>query len=36
VKIIEYADQTHSIQLDAPERLVRDILAWVEAPKPNR
>ena len=29
VKILEYADQTHSIQLDAPERLTGDILAWV-------
>lgn len=29
VKIVEYADQTHSIQLDAPERLTGDILAWV-------
>jgi acylglycerol lipase len=29
VKILEYADQTHSIQLDAPDRLTRDILAWV-------
>jgi acylglycerol lipase len=31
VKILEYADQTHSIQLDAPERLTGDILAWVAA-----
>lgn len=31
VKILEYADQTHSIQLDAPERLTGDILAWVTA-----
>jgi len=30
VTIIEYPDQTHSIQLDAPDRLTRDILAWVE------
>jgi len=30
LKIIDYPDQTHSIQLDAPERLTRDILAWVE------
>jgi len=29
VKILEYPDQTHSIQLDAPDRLTRDILAWV-------
>lgn len=29
VKILEYVDQTHSIQLDAPERLTGDILAWV-------
>lgn len=26
--LIEYPDQTHSIQLDAPERLVRDIINW--------
>lgn len=31
LKIIEYPDQTHSIQLDAPDRLTRDITAWVEA-----
>ena len=31
LKIIEYPDQTHSIQLDAPDRLTRDIIAWVEA-----
>jgi len=31
VQILEYADQTHSIQLDAPERLTGDILAWVSA-----
>ena len=30
VKIIEYADQTHSIQLDAPGRMTRDIVTWVE------
>jgi alpha-beta hydrolase superfamily lysophospholipase len=30
VTILEYPDQTHSIQLDAPERLTRDILAWVQ------
>ena len=29
--VIEYEDQTHSIQLDAPERLTRDIVKWVEA-----
>lgn len=28
VEIIEYADQTHSIQLEAPDRLARDILEW--------
>jgi alpha-beta hydrolase superfamily lysophospholipase len=28
--VIEYPDQTHSIQLDAPERLVRDVIEWVE------
>jgi len=37
VTIIEYPDQTHSIQLDAPERLTRDIVKWVESlPKPSR
>ncbi len=30
VKIIDYPDQTHSIQLDAPDRLARDILRWVD------
>jgi alpha-beta hydrolase superfamily lysophospholipase len=25
-----YEDQTHSIQLDAPERLVRDIIGWLK------
>jgi acylglycerol lipase len=36
VKIIEYADQTHSIQLDAPERLARDIDRWIDTlPEPR-
>ena len=30
VKVIEYPDQTHSIQLDAPDRLARDIVRWVD------
>lgn len=30
VKIIDYPDQTHSVQLDAPERLTRDIVRWVD------
>lgn len=30
VKIIEYPDQTHSIQLDAPDRLARDICGWID------
>jgi alpha-beta hydrolase superfamily lysophospholipase len=30
VEIIEYEDQTHSIQLDAPERMTRDIVEWLE------
>jgi acylglycerol lipase len=30
LKIIDYPDQTHSIQLDAPDRLTRDIIEWVE------
>lgn len=29
IAVIEYSDQTHSIQLDAPERLVHDIAAWL-------
>ena len=29
VKVIEYPDQTHSIQLDAPDRLSRDIVSWM-------
>lgn len=31
VTIIDYEDQTHSIQLDAPERLTRDIVKWIES-----
>lgn len=31
VKIIEYPEQTHSIQLDAPDRLARDIIRWIDA-----
>jgi alpha-beta hydrolase superfamily lysophospholipase len=31
VTVIDYPDQTHSIQLDAPERLTRDIVRWVKA-----
>jgi acylglycerol lipase len=30
VKIIDYPDQTHSIQLDAPERMTSDIISWIE------
>ena len=30
VKVIDYPDQTHSIQLDAPDRLARDIVRWVD------
>lgn len=29
VTIVEYPDQTHSIQLDAPGRLARDVVRWV-------
>lgn len=29
VEVIEYADQTHSIQFDAPERMVADMLDWL-------
>jgi acylglycerol lipase len=31
VTVIEYPEQTHSIQLDAPELLARDVLRWVSA-----
>ena len=31
VKIIDYPDQTHSIQLDAPERMTSDIIRWIDA-----
>ena len=31
VKIIDYPDQTHSIQLDAPDRLARDIVRWIDS-----
>lgn len=31
VKIIDYPDQTHSIQLDAPERMTRDIVLWIDS-----
>jgi septum formation topological specificity factor MinE len=30
LKIVTYEDQTHSIQLDAPERMVKDILEWLK------
>jgi len=29
--VVEYEDQTHSIQFDAPERLVNDMNRWIEA-----
>jgi alpha-beta hydrolase superfamily lysophospholipase len=28
--VLLYADQTHSIQLDAPERLVHDVVQWIK------
>jgi alpha-beta hydrolase superfamily lysophospholipase len=31
VQIVEYADQTQSIQLDAPERLADEIVCWVKS-----
>jgi len=31
VTIIDYEDQTHSIQLDAPGRMTRDIVKWIES-----
>ncbi len=30
VEILEYEDQTHSIQFDAPERMVEDMVRWME------
>ncbi|MGH7795177.1 MAG: alpha/beta fold hydrolase [Candidatus Binatia bacterium] len=30
LEILMYEDQTHSIQLDAPERLVQDIIGWLK------
>ena len=30
VTVVEYPDQTHSIQLDAPERLADEIVGWIE------
>ncbi|MCH7224827.1 alpha/beta fold hydrolase [Haloferula sp. A504] len=30
VKIVEYPEQTHSIQLDAPDRLARDMIRWID------
>lgn len=35
VKIIEYADQTHSIQFDAPGRMVGDMLEWLGEDQPE-
>jgi alpha-beta hydrolase superfamily lysophospholipase len=32
--IIEYPDQTHSIQFDAPDRLVDDMASWLESRSP--
>jgi alpha-beta hydrolase superfamily lysophospholipase len=29
LRIIEYADQTHSIQFDAPQRMVADVVSWL-------
>ena len=34
VEIVEYADQTHSIQFDAPERMVDDMLRWLQLGEP--
>jgi len=28
--IIDYPEQTHSIQFDAPERMVADIIEWLK------
>jgi alpha-beta hydrolase superfamily lysophospholipase len=28
--VVEYEDQTHSIQFDAPQRLVDDMSRWIE------
>ena len=29
LEVIDYPDQTHSVQFDAPERLVQDMDAWL-------
>lgn len=34
--IIEYEDQTHSIQFDAPQRLVEDMTKWLKSPTTHR
>ena len=34
VEIVEYADQTHSIQFDAPARMVGDMLRWLTLDEP--
>jgi alpha-beta hydrolase superfamily lysophospholipase len=34
LEVITYDDQTHSIQFDAPRRLVDDIIAWIERHQP--
>ncbi|MCU0779234.1 MAG: lysophospholipase, partial [Akkermansiaceae bacterium] len=37
VTVIDYPDQTHSIQLDAPGRMTADIVRWIESlPKKPR
>lgn len=35
VEVIEYADQTHSIQFDAPGRMVEDMLRWLAFRQPE-
>jgi alpha-beta hydrolase superfamily lysophospholipase len=29
MEVLNYPDQTHSIQLDAPQRLVEDMTQWI-------
>lgn len=33
--ILMYEDQTHSIQLDAPQRLIADMTRWLRAHSPQ-
>lgn len=35
LEVVLYEDQTHSVQFDATEPLVRDIVTWIEAVRPG-